>query len=336
LHHDYPASLVTAFSPAFDWAERQVESGLLPTAVLGIATADGVADVAAFGASGSRAAHIGDAYPIFSITKPLVGLTALRAVERGLLALDAPLAGAVPGFGARRTDTVTLTHLLSHTSGIQEPPLDAPLGLRRSLVEGGADFAAGSATRYSSVAFEGVAALVERATGTTIEAELAHLAAAAGATSLSFDADRDPHPVHDAAEQGLDYEAFTRLRHPGAGLFATADDLLAIGSALLRNDGSIVHPTTRAAMLRPLTSGLPKLEPYPEASGQDWGLGWNLRHSAPGLLERGVFGHGGWAGTEFWMYPELGVCFVLLTNIASPGRLGYDADPLFNAVAAGA
>jgi CubicO group peptidase (beta-lactamase class C family) len=89
-------------------------------------------------------------------------------------------------------------------------------------------------------------------------------------------------------------------------------------------------------MLRPLTGGLPKLEPYPVERGQDWGLGWNLRHSAPGLLERGVFGHGGWAGTEFWLYPELGVCFVLLTNLATPGRLGYDSDPLFNAVAAGA
>jgi CubicO group peptidase (beta-lactamase class C family) len=336
LHHGQWTHFVTDFSHAFDWAKRQVESGPLPTAVLGIATADGVADVAAFGASGDRAAHIGDAYPIFSITKPLVALTALRAVERGLLALDAPIAGAVPEFGSGRSDTVTLTHLLTHTSGIEEPPLDAPLGLRRSLVEGRVDFAAGTATRYSSIAFEGVAALVEQATGSTLHAELEELALAAGAPGLTFDTDCNPHPVVDAEEQGLDYSAFTRLRHPGAGLFATADDLLAIGSALLRNDGSLVHPTTRDAMLRPLTSGLPKLEPYPVERGQDWGLGWNLRHSAPGLLERGVFGHGGWAGTEFWMYPEIGVCFVLLTNVATPGRLGFNADPLFNAVAAGA
>jgi CubicO group peptidase (beta-lactamase class C family) len=327
--------MMTGFTHAFDWARRQVEERLLPTAVLGIATADGVEDVAAFGASGTRAAHIGDAYPLFSITKPLVGLTALRAVERGLLALDAPLATAVPEFTGR-PDTVTLTQLLSHTSGIAEPPLDTPLGLRRSLLEGGADFAAGTVSRYSSIAFEGVSALVEHATGSTLDAELAALAADAGAPGLTFDTGCDPHPVYDAAEQGLDYDAFTRLRHPGAGLFATAHDLLAIGSALLRDDGTLVHPTTRAGMLRPLTSALPKLEPYPASSGQDWGLGWNLRHSAPGLLERGVFGHGGWAGTEFWIYPGLGVCFVLLTNVATPSRLGYNADSLFNAVAAGA
>jgi CubicO group peptidase (beta-lactamase class C family) len=317
---------------AFDWARRQVDSGVLPTAVLGIATSSGTTDVAAFGASGTRVAAVDDAYPLFSITKPIVALTALRAVERGLLALDAPLAGAVPEFG--RGD-VTLTHLLSHTAGIAEPPLDAP-GLRRLLVEGGADFDAGSMSRYSTLAFEGVSALVEHATDAPLEAAIASLAADVGMPGLTFDRGCDPHPVYDAAEQGVDYEAFAELRHPGAGLFATAADLLALGSALLRDDGTVVHPTTRAAMLRPLTTGLPKLEPYPERRGQDWGLGWNLRHSAPGLLERGVFGHGGWAGTEFWVYPEIDVCFVLLTNVASPGRLGFNADPLFNAVAAGA
>jgi len=215
--------------------------------------------------------------------------------------------------------------------------MDDGRGTRRALVEGEQDFAPASMTRYSTIAFEGVKALVEKATGDSLDDNLDWLAADAGMPGLTFDrAAANPHPVFDAAEQNLDYERFVSLRHPGAGLFATAADLLNLGSALLRNDGGVVHPTTRAAMLRPLTAGLPKLEPYVVERGQDWGLGWNLRHSAPGLLERGVFGHGGWAGTEFWLYPELDVCFVLLTNVASPGRLGLNADPLFNAVAAGA
>ena len=329
--------IVAIVDNTFDWARRQVSDGILPTAVLGIATSSGISDVAAFGSSGSRVATVDDTYPLFSITKPLVGLTALRAVERGVLALDAPLAAAVPGADPR----VTLTHLLSHTSGVGEPPLDlatglsAPTTLRRALVDGGQDFAPGSMSRYSSIAFEGVAALVGHATGETLDESVASLAADAGMPGLTFDRDCDPHPVFDAAEHGLDYEAFAALRHPGAGLFAGAADLLALGAALLRDDGRVIHPSTRAAMLRPLTAGLPKLAPYPVEAGQDWGLGWNLRHSAPGLLERGVFGHGGWAGTEFWVYPGLDLCFVLLTNVASPGRLGLDADPLFNAVVAG-
>ena len=322
-------------SNAFDWASRQVDSGILPTAVIGTATSKGIVDVAAFGSSDGRVAAVSDPYPLFSITKPIVALTALRAVETGLLALDAPLAAALPGF---RHPGVTLTHLLSHTSGLTEPPLDLGSGVgaaatvREALLGSGLDFAPGTMSRYSSVAFDGVAALVEHATGDTLDASLALLAEDAGMPGLSFAPEREPHPVFDAAEQGLDYARFVGLRHPGAGLFATAADLLSLGSALLRDDDSVVHPSTRAAMLRPFTAELPKLEPYPQSAGQDWGLGWNLRHSAPGLLERGVFGHGGWAGTEFWVYPELDLCFVLLTNVASPGRLGFDADPLFNAV----
>jgi CubicO group peptidase (beta-lactamase class C family) len=327
--------IVATMSNAFDWARRQVDGGILPTAVIGTATSKGIVDVAAFGASDGRVATAADPYPLFSITKPIVGLTALRAVETGLLALDAPLDAAVPGFGH---PGVTLTHLLSHTSGIAEPPLDlgtgvrAPTTLRGALVDADLDFAPGTMTRYSSIAFEGVAALVEHATGDTLASSLALLAEDAGMPGLSFTPDREPRPVFDAAEQGLDYGRFVGLRHPGAGLFATAADLLSLGAALLRDDDSVVHPSTRSAMLRPLTAGLPKLEPYPASAGQDWGLGWNLRHSAPGLLERGVFGHGGWAGTEFWIYPDLDLCFVLLTNVARPGRLGLNADPLFNAV----
>jgi len=58
--------------------------------------------------------------------------------------------------------------------------------------------------------------------------------------------------------------------------------------------------------------------------------------TAAGTVALDTFGHGGWAGNEFWITPSRGVCFVLLTNIASPGRLGVDTDQLHDAVAAGA
>jgi CubicO group peptidase (beta-lactamase class C family) len=325
----------TDFGHAFDWARRQVDAGLLPTAVLGVATSAGITALDAFGVQDGRTTAVTDTYPLFSITKPLVALTALRAVERGLLALTAPLQQARPAFGANRTDTVRLHHLLSHTAGIADPPLDSPAGLEHALMTGGADFAAGTMTRYSSIAFAGVQALVEHATGQSLDAELADLGRAAGMPGLTFDGDRNPHPVVDAAEQGLDYAAMQALRHPGAGLYATAEDLLSLGSTLLGGGGDVVHPSTAAAMLRPQTAGLPKLAPYPAERGQDWGLGWNLRHAAPGLLEQRVYGHGGWAGTEFWVYPELDLCFVLLTNIVSPSRLGVDVDLLHNAVVGG-
>ncbi|GAA2030235.1 hypothetical protein GCM10009819_12370 [Agromyces tropicus] len=319
------------FDHAFDWVRRRVADGVLPTAVLGVGTADGVVALDAFGA-----ASVDDHYPLFSITKPIVGLAALRLVEQGRLTPDTPLERALPGFGAGRDDLVRLRHLASHTSGIVEPPLDAP-DLRASLLAPGRDFAAGTVSRYSTIAFEGIAALIEDASGSPWERAVADVGDRADAPGFTFDADASRHEPVDAAAQGLDYARFATLRHPGAGLLGRAADLLALGGALLRDDGAVVAPVTAAAMRRPLTAGLQKLEPYPASRGQDWGFTWNLRHSSPGLLTSDTFGHGGWAGTEFWITPSLGVCFVLLTNIGGGfGRLGADGDELHNAVAAAA
>jgi CubicO group peptidase (beta-lactamase class C family) len=320
---------VPTFDHAFDWTRRQVADGLLPTAVLGIATADGVVAIDAFGEASAD-----DHYPLFSITKPIVGLAALSLVEEGRLTPETPLTAAIPQFGADRTDIVRLRHLASHTSGIVEPSMDDPRGPRASLLAGGRDFEAGTVSRYSTVAFDGIAALIEHASGAPWEARVAEIARRADAPGITFDFESSRHDPVDAAEQGIDWDRMKRLRHPGAGSFARAEDLLALGSALLRDDGSVVSPLTVEAMRRPLTTGLPKLEPYVAERGQDWGFTWNLRHSAPGLLARDTYGHGGWAGTEFWVTPSLGVCFVLLTNRAD--RPGVDADQLHNAVAAAA
>ena len=321
------------FAAAFDWARRHVEAGRLPTAVLGIADADGILALDAFGATAGGTALTGDHYRLFSITKPLVGLTAARAIERGLLTPETPLAAAVAEFGAERDDIVRLRHLASHTSGIVEPPLDAPQGLRPALLAPGRDFAAGTVSRYSSVAFDGIAAMIEHESGASWEAGLSTWAREIGADGFTLDEASHPHEIPDAAAAGVDIDRFTRLRHPGAGVIGRAADLLALGSALLRDTGEVVSPATLAMMRRPLTGGIPRLEPYPAERGQDWGFTWNLRTRAPGLIDRDVYGHGGWSGTEFWVHPSAGLAWVLLTNQAM--RPGVDADELDNVVVSG-
>lgn len=325
---------MTGYGAAFDWARRHVDAGRLPSAVLGVATADGVVALDAFGATEGRPARVGDPYWLFSITKVLTGLSAARAVERGFLTTETPLAQAIPEFGAARDDVVRLRHLVSHTSGIREPSLDPPEGLRTALLAPGRDFAAGTASRYSTVAFDGIAELVRCTAGWEWDADVAAWASTIGAHGFTLDQAAEPHTVVDAARLGLDMRSFAQHRNPGAGMIGTAADLLAVGSALLRigrgETGGIVRPATLAMMLRPLTQGLPRLEPYPAERGQDWGFTWNLRTRAPGLIDRDVFGHGGWAGTEFWVHPSAGVAFVLLTNQAE--RPGVELDELDNAV----
>ena len=101
-----------AFDAAFDWARGHVAAGRLPSAVLGIADANGIRALDAFGPVTTAAV-----YPLFSITKALTGITAARAIERGLLTPNTPLTDALPSFGRGRDDIVRLWHLASHTSG---------------------------------------------------------------------------------------------------------------------------------------------------------------------------------------------------------------------------
>jgi len=346
---------VTGYGAAFDWARRHVEAGRLPTAVLGVATAEGVVALDAFGATHGRITRVDDPYWLFSITKVLTGITAARAMERGFLTTETPLTDAIPGFGAGRDvdDVVRLRHLVSHTAGIPEPTLDPADGLRAALLVPDRDFAAGTASRYSTVAFDGIVELIRHAAGWEWDADISAWSAAIGATGFTLDPGVDPHTVVDAERLGLDMRGFASHRNPGAGMIGTAADLLALGSALLRvgqgetaspghdrfdgrggadSPDDPVRPATLAMMQRPLTGDIPRLDPYPASAGQDWGFTLNLRTRAPGLIDRDVYGHAGWAGTEFWVHPAAGVAYVLLTNQAD--RPGVDADQLDNAVVA--
>ncbi|MET0812607.1 MAG: serine hydrolase domain-containing protein [Microbacterium sp.] len=324
--------MTATFSHAFDWARRHVAEGRLPTAVLGIANAEGIIALDAFGATEGRRATADDHYRLFSVTKPLVGLTAGRAVERGLLSPDTPLSTALPAFGTDRDDIVRLRHLASHTSGISEPALDSATPQRDDLLAAGRDFRAGTMSRYSTLAFEGIAAMTEQATGRFWADDVATWAAPLGADGLTLDEASDPHVVVGAAAAGLDIDRFTALQSPGAGLIGRAGDLLAVGAALLRDAGEIVQPATHAMMLRPLTGDIPRLDPYPADRGQDWGFTWNLRTRAPGLIDHDTYGHGGWSGAQFAIHPTAGVAYILLTNLAQPD---VDTDLLDNAVVAG-
>ena len=62
---------------------------------------------------------------VFSVSKALTTLCALRLVERGLLDLDAPVARLWPEFASRGKDAVTLRQILAHRAGL--PALRATL-----------------------------------------------------------------------------------------------------------------------------------------------------------------------------------------------------------------
>jgi len=324
--------MTRTFGHAIDWMRARVDSGQLPTGVLGVCSADGVLALEAFGTDGGRTATVDDRFALYSVTKPLTALTIARAIERGLLTSETPLRDALPQAPA---GAATLGQLLSHTSGLVDHELDGgsggPASLREALATALLESAPGTVRRYNNLAFEGAVAILEHATGAEFVDLFTEMADAAGAGTLSFDP-AEAHEIHDADLAGHEPSIVFAARHPAAGAVGTVHDLLAIGQSLLAGDSRILAPSTLAAMQRPRTTGLPVLDEDPIKRFEDFGLAWNLPQR-PGLLDHSLFGHSGWTGTQFWISRDSGLCVVALTNRLDSWRpeVGVDWDQLLNA-----
>ena len=118
-----------------------------------------------------------------------------------------------------------------------------------------------------------------------------------------------------AAPLGLRLEA---SGHPGAGMEASLDDVLAFARELLAP--RLVAAETHAEMVAVQFPGLDGVLPeYGRFSPLDWGLGVELKGDKAGhwsgtRTSRATFGHFGGAGTFVWVDPERGVACAGLTT----------------------
>ena len=175
----------------------------------------------------------------------------------------------------------TVRHLLAHASGLPfegDRPI-APPGRRRI---------------YSN---EGFQALGD------------HVAAAAEMPFAEYVTEAVAAPL------GLGLEA---SGHPGAGMQASLDDVLAFARELLAP--RLVAAETHAEMVAVQFPGLDGVLPeYGRFSPLDWGLGVELKGDKAGhwsgtRTSRATFGHFGGAGTFVWVDPERGVACAGLTT----------------------
>jgi len=112
----------------------------------------------------------------FSVTKNTIGLTMGLLIERGLLDLDAPVAGYWPEFAAKGKHAVTVRQLLSHQAGLPQatPPLTWAEALHdhaaaERLANSRPFWQPGSAFGYHAVTIGNLASeLVFRVTGRTL------------------------------------------------------------------------------------------------------------------------------------------------------------------------
>ena len=220
-----------------------------------------------------EAGQIDEVFPFASVTKPIVAWSALVAVERGLLDLDAP-AGAGTASGSTRAmlPGATVRHLLAHASGIafdSDAVLAAP-GTRRIYSNRGIEI-------LGERLQEATATPLERWVETTVLEPL-------GMSSVLVPGS----PAHSGEGTARDLAVF-------AGELAAPR---LISASLAAEATSVVFP------------GLDGVLPgYGRQAPNDFGLGVEVRgHKHPHWTGRAsslaTFGHFGQSGSFIWVDPE--------------------------------
>jgi CubicO group peptidase (beta-lactamase class C family) len=289
------------------------------------------------------AATTGTMFDLASVSKLFTVVTLMRlVVERGLADLDVPVATYLPEFAVGGKATITLRHLLTHTSGL---PADRPL--YSQFPTPAARFAGALATPvtpgtspgnqyvYSDLGLIALGVLVERLTGLTLE-DAVHTAVT-GPLSMK-DTGYRPGPelrpriaateLEDYVGRGMvwgevhDENAWSLGGVAGhAGVFSTVDDL-AVFCQMLLNGGQyrgrrILRESTIRQMLVNYNAHLE--DTYPDS---DRGLGFELNKHwyMGGLASPVTFGHTGFTGTSLVIDPLSHTFLILLANRVHPTR----------------
>ncbi len=291
-------------------------------------------------------------YDLASLTKPLATVTSvLLLIQGGQLNLDDPIQQFLGELGGVPIGQATVRDLLTHRSGLPGwRPLYEQLdvtaghpGRGDGLVERRLDvlrlirneplvYQRGERSLYSDLGFILLGCLVERVSALPLDRWFeqaiarplnAHPLSFSPATTSGLDVSRVAPTEYDEWRQRLlrgdvhDENAAAMGGVAGhAGLFGTAESVLAISGAWLRAyqgklsllDGDLVRQfTTR------------------QRSGDQssWAMGWDTP-SAPSSsgshFSARSFGHLGYTGTSLWIDPLCELEVVLLSNRVHPSR----------------
>jgi len=307
-----------------------VQEGLFPGGVLAVGTSEGLLRNEAFGATDGTPVRPDDVYLVFSTTKPIVGTAMMQLWERGYIDLAAPVAHYWPEFGSNGKDKIKIWHLLTHTSGMGLPPappdylvhLPTPEELTQVILNYTiSHFTPGTCREYNSEAFWVMARLAEKVTGMPFTQYFQeNVLDPLGMKDTSFDINHYPRErIQPIVEPVVDLVQYSRLQHPGAGLFSTAEDLCRFGQAFLTEgrvgEYQLLSPATIEVMTSRHTEGLPIHPDTPWMDVVDGGLTWKIpRHRRYEEMAVDGFYHDGAAGCLLFVSPKWDVCLALMTN----------------------
>jgi CubicO group peptidase (beta-lactamase class C family) len=319
--------------------EQQLARWTVPGAVVGI-WRNGQTELRAYGI-----ANLDVGWPvrsdmrfrIASISKVFTATLAMTLVDEGRLDLDTPIVQYLPDLelaDAEARATITMRHLLSHTSGLYGD-YSADFGLGDdALMRAMTIFATlpqqtrpGEIWAYCNSGFQLAGTVIARILGTTFDAAMEErVFGPAGLTGTCFAAHETfgwpcaighVQTAPESDEHVVTGQYYPRNHRPAGGIISTAADLLRF-ARLHMNEGEIDgQRVLSAAAAREMQTAQTR------GGGWDnsWGVGWDLQPVSDTL----TVGHGGSiSGFEslLRLVPEQQVAFVVLTN-SGRGSVAY-------------
>jgi CubicO group peptidase (beta-lactamase class C family) len=324
-------------------AAREVDAGRLPSCQLAVAREGELVSVATLGAATDDTRYL-----TFSVTKAVLAAAVWIAIADGALRPETRVSEHVPSFARVGFETVTLQHLLTHTSGFPRaplPPLDGATSDGRAswFERWRLDWEPGTRTEYSPTAGHWVVAdLLERATGIAYKAYVAErLLAPLGLRRLQLGVpieqqgdiidtvavgvgeqvdDQSPVVVTPDGMLEIDQPEVRAVGVPGAGAVSTAADIALLYQAFLHNPGGLWDPAVLADATGRIRNRL--TDPWTKVpANRSLGLviaGDDGNAAMRDAMGRSVgpraFGASGASGLVAWADPDTGLSFCYLTN----------------------
>lgn len=273
-------------------------------------------------------------YDCASLTKVVCTTTLImQLIEEGVLKLETKVHHVLANF---KHKSITLYHLLTHTSGL---PADIPqarhLKNKDMVLEKIFDFdlinPVGETVVYSDIGFILLGLIIEKVTGQTLDTNAKlRIFDPLGMNDSSFKPDSlrcaPTEYRHDDVYQGLlqgqvhDEKSFALGGVAGhAGLFSTVNDLSKFVKIFLNNDGVILKSETLDLLFKCQISCQIK-----EGLVRHRAIGWNKPTLGGTAGDYASFDdtilHTGFTGCNIWIERQKGMAFVMLSNAVHPDR----------------
>ncbi|MEM7515095.1 MAG: serine hydrolase domain-containing protein [Bacteroidota bacterium] len=258
---------------------------------------------------------------IASIAKPMTSIAAMMLVEEGKLELDAPISNYLPDYPQQGETSITVKHLLGHTSGIPQyqSGKEAQNKTHYSSLQEAMTifqdrpllFEPGSGFFYTTYGYVVLGRILEVASGLSYEgvmqsriwdrAEMKNTGIEYIGTSYENKSCLY-HKDKKKAKEGKQNDLSNRI--PGGGFYSTLDDVMKFGNALL--EGKFISDS----MIEEMTTNQ-----QAKKEGNPYGLGWFLYAPAPN--ENLVIGHSGeqtGVSAQLMILPKSKTVVVVLAN----------------------